>query len=125
MGTNGYGEPYSSESRLIAALCYVFILIVPALVLASDLRGQRFLRYHAYQGLGTGLVLLVLYFLLLPVATWILLHVPCVGWSFACLAPFIYLAGLGLQMYWAYLAYQGHIFSIPILGNLATSHLGD
>ncbi|MHB0868791.1 MAG: DUF4870 domain-containing protein [Chloroflexota bacterium] len=125
MGSNGSDESNSSESRLVAALCYVFILVVPVLVLASDLRRQRFLRYHAYQGLGAGMLLLVLYLLVLPGATWLLLHIPCVGWSFACLAPFIYLTGLALQLYWAYLAYQGHVFSIPILGNLASSYMGE
>lgn len=123
---NSYpGDSYSSESRLIAALCYAFLVVVPALVLVSDLRRQRFLRYHGYQGLAAGVVLLVLYLLLIPGATWVLLHVPCIGWTFACLAPFIYLAGLGLQLYWAYLAYQGHVFTIPILGDLASSYLQD
>jgi uncharacterized membrane protein len=59
----------------------------------------------------------------LPTATWILLHVPCIGWTFACLTPFLYLAGLGLQLYWAYLAYHGHTFSIPILGNIVTASM--
>jgi len=119
------GSYYSSESRLIAALCYVFPVVVSALVLVSELRGKRFLRYHGYQGLATGVVLLVLYLLLIPGATWVLLHVPCLGWAFACLAPFIYIAGIGLQLYWAYLAYQGHLFSIPILGAMASASMHD
>ncbi len=119
------GESYSSESRLVAALCYVFLVVVPALVLVSELRRQRYLRYHGYQALALGVVLLALYFVLLPGATWVLLHIPCIGWSFACLAPFVYVALFGLQLYWAYLAYQGHVFSIPVLGDLATSYLGD
>lgn len=123
---SGYsGESYSGESRLIAALCYLFLVVVPVLVLASELRTQRFLRYHAYQGLAAGVALLAAYLLLLPGITWILLHIPCIGWTFACLAPFIYVAGLGLQLYWAYEAYLGRLFSIPILGNLVNSYLGD
>lgn len=117
------GESYSSESRLIAALCYIFLIVVPVLVLVTELRRQRFLRYHGYQGLAMGVVTLAAYLLLIPGATWLLLHIPCVGWAFACLAPFLYLAGFGLQLYWGYLAYQGHIFSIPLLGNLANSSM--
>lgn len=116
-------ESYSSESRLIAALCYVFLVAVPVLVLVTELRRQRFLRYHAYQGLAVGVVSLAAYLLLIPGSTWLLFHIPCVGWAFACLAPFLYLAGIGLQLYWAYLAYQGHIFSIPVLGSLANSSM--
>lgn len=116
---DSYSANDSSESRLIAALCYVFLIVVPVLVLVSELRGKRFLRYHGYQGLVVGVVLLFLYLLLIPGATWILLHIPLIGWAFACLAPFIYVAGLGLQLYWAYLAYQGQLFSIPILGAIA------
>ena len=116
---------YSSESRLIAALCYVFLIVVPVLVLLTDLRRRRFLRYHAYQGLAAGVVFLALYLLVIPGATWLLVNIPCVGWAFACLAPFLYLGGLALQLYWAYLAYQGHVFSIPILGDLASSSMQD
>lgn len=116
---------YSGESRLIAALCYVFLIVVPVLVLVSELRGNRFLRYHGYQGLAAGVVFLVAYLLLIPGATWILLNIPCIGWTFACLAPFIYIAGLGLQFYWAYLAYQGQLFSIPIISEIASAHMQD
>lgn len=114
---------YSSESRLLAALCYLFLVAVPVLVLLTDLRRQRFLRYHAYQGMVVGLVLLFVYLLLVPVFTWILLNIPCIGWTFACLAPFLYLGLFALQLYWAYLAYQGHLFSIPILGTIASASL--
>jgi uncharacterized membrane protein len=116
---------HSSESRLIASLCYVFLIVVPVLVLVSDLRGNRFLRYHGYQGLATGVLFLVAYLLLIPGATWILLNIPCIGWSFACLAPFIYVAGFGLQFYWAYLAYQGQLFSIPIISAIASAYVQD
>lgn len=116
---------HSSESRLIASLCYVFLIVVPVLVLVSDLRGNRFLRYHGYQGLATGVLFLVAYLLLIPGATWILLNIPCIGWSFACLAPFIYVAGFGLQFYWAYLAYQGQQFSIPIISAIASAYVQD
>ncbi len=123
---NGHTDgSYSNEARLIAALCYVFLIVMPVLVLVSDLRQQRFLKYHGYQGLAAGLVLLALYLLVIPGSAWVLLHIPCVGWTFACLAPFLYLGGVGLQLYWAYLAYQGHVFSIPILGNLASSSMHD
>lgn len=116
---------HSSESRLIAALCYVFLVVVPILVLVSELRGNRFLRYHGYQGLAAGVVFLTLYLLFIPGATWVLLHIPLIGWAFACLAPFFYVVGLGLQFYWAYLAYQGQMFSIPIIGTVAGSHMQD
>ena len=118
-------DSYSDESRLIAALCYLFLLVMPVLVLVSDLRRQRFLRYHGYQGLAVGVVLLLLYVLVIPLAIWVFLHIPCIGWTFACAAPFIYLGGFGLQLYWAYLAYQGRIFSIPVVGDVVSSSLRD
>jgi uncharacterized membrane protein len=120
----GYPDAsHSNESRLLAALCYLFLVVGPVLILLTDLRRQHFLRYHAYQGLAVGIALLVMYLLVLPLGAWILLNVPCIGWTFACLAPFLYLAGLGLQLYWAYLAYQGQTFSIPILGNIVIASM--
>jgi uncharacterized membrane protein len=122
----GYpGASNSSESRLLAALCYLFLVAAPVLILLTELRRQQFLRYHAYQGLAVGVTLLTMYILVLPMGTWILLNIPCVGWVFACLAPFLYLAGLGLQLYWAYLAYHGNSFSIPVLGNIASASARD
>ena len=118
-------QSYSSESRLLAALCYIFLVAVPVLVLLMEMRRQRFLRYHAYQGLAVGMAFLVVYLLVIPIGTWILMHLPCIGWAFACLAPFVYLAGFGLQVYWAYLAYQGHLFSVPLFGAIANSSLQD
>jgi uncharacterized membrane protein len=121
---SGYpGASNSSESRLLAALCYLFLVAAPVLILLTELRRQHFLRYHAYQGLAAGITLLVMYLLVVPLGTWILLNIPCIGWTFACLAPFLYLGGLGLQLYWAYLAYHGHTFSIPILGSIASASM--
>ena len=115
----------SSEARLIASLCYIFLIVVPVLVLLTELRRHRFLRFHGYQGLGAGVVLVVLYLHVIPGITWVLVHVPCIGWAFACLVPFVYLGSFGLQLYWAYLAYQGHLFSIPVLGDIARSSMQD
>lgn len=111
----------SSESRLLAALCYLILLIVPALVLATELRRGRFLRYHAYQGLVAGVVLATLYLLIIPGTISLFIQIPCLGWVFACLAPFVYLAIFAVQLFWAYMAYQGQLFSIPILGPIAAS----
>lgn len=120
-----YSNGSSSESRLLAALCYLILLIVPALVLATDLRKGHFLRYHAYQGLAAGVVLAALYLLIIPGTTWFFIQIPCLGWVFACLAPFVYLAVFAVQLFWAYMAYQGQLFSIPILGPIATSAMGE
>jgi len=119
------GNYYSSEARLIASLCYLFPVVVPVLVLVSELRGKAFLRYHGYQGLAAGVILLILYFLLIPGSTWLLLNIPLVGWAFACLAPFIYMAAFALQLYWAYSAYRGQLFSIPIVGEIARASMQD
>lgn len=90
----------TSNDKLLAALTYP-VPIVGIIILVSDsMKNNPFLRFHAIQSIALGVVLFVLSF--------IIGLIPVVG----CLTPLIW---LGITIYFAYQAYQGKTFDIPVI----------
>ncbi len=111
---------YPLETRLLAALAYIALVLGPLLLLAATaFRSQPFLRYHAVQSLVASLGLFALYVILIPGLTWVLNPVPILGGLFAFFAPYLYLAGIVLQLYWAFLAFEGRFFKLPGVRRMA------
>ena len=94
----------SSDDKLWAALSYVFSPLVPIiLLLMEEKKKQPFIKYHAVQSLVTG------------VAIWIITMI---------IAAFTFGCGLIIwfvMLYWAYKAYQGVMFEIPVVTNFIKS----
>lgn len=102
-------ETSGSENRLLAALGYP-IWIVALIVLLTDMKQNRFMRTHAVQALGYTVAWVVVY-----VAFSIITALPFLGFGLALLWPFLYLAWFVLALYYAYRAYQGQVFAIPVV----------
>jgi uncharacterized membrane protein len=107
-------EDITSNDRLWAALSYVIgILAIIALVM-DDTKNRRFVKYHAVQAIGLWVVY-VAFFILWSILWSILLSIL---WQFSflwCISSFIYFIPLALGLYFAYQAYQGKYFKIPVL----------
>jgi uncharacterized membrane protein len=100
----------SDESRLWSALCYVFPVLMFLLVyISEDKKKDKFLFFHAWQslllGLGTWLVAMVI-----AVVTF--------GIGALCF-PVMLLVWL----YFAYKAYQGERFVLPVIGEYAEKQM--
>jgi|GEM_PF-5405677 len=76
-GYGGQAGGGGNESPPLAALCYLcwvltpLSFVVPIIVLATDYKNSRYMRYHAYNGLFWGLALLVLG-VVLSVTIWVM-----------------------------------------------------
>jgi uncharacterized membrane protein len=93
-------DEVTSDDRLWSALAYVFSPLVSIiLLLMEDKKARPFVRYHAYQSLVLG------------IAVWILVvilsFIPVIG----CITPFLWI----LMLYFAYKAYQGEYFTVPVI----------
>ncbi len=103
----------TDNDRLMAALSYVFMGLVSLIVLLTESGKTRaFQRYHAIQSLGLAVAAIV-FEVLYCICSFILTAVTggllgCILWIFAFL-PWV--PGL----YYAYQAYQGKMFEIPVL----------
>ena len=90
----------SSDDKLWAALSYVFSPLVPVILLLMEEKKKRpFIKFHAVQSLVVGIVLFIV--------------VPIIATLTLCIGSVLWL----VMFYWAYKAYQGEMFDIPIVTN--------
>lgn len=92
-------DEITSNDKLLAALSYPLGLVAIIILLVEDMKSRPFQKYHAVQALAVNVVLVVV--------SIILGIIPVVG----CIVPLIWL----VTFYWAYKAYQGEYFDIPVV----------
>ncbi len=95
----------SSDSKLWAALCYVFPILLGIIVMLTDKKNDKFVLFHAWQSLvgwiGLWVVLIIVGFVTF-------------GLGFLCW-PIAWIVSL----YFAWKAYQGEKFKLPVVGDFA------
>jgi uncharacterized membrane protein len=92
-------------------------LLIPAIVflVLEPYNKRRFIRFHAFQSIFLCLALFVL-----GIAMSILWHIPFLGWLVLFLLwPLISLAELILWIILLMKAYQGQMFKLPVVGDMA------
>ncbi len=88
----------TDDDKLWAALSYVFSPIVPIiLMLMDDKKDRPFIKFHAVQSLAVGIVMIIV----VPIVAVVTLGCGSIIWL--------------IMFYWAYKAYQGEMFEIPIV----------
>ncbi|GBD20014.1 hypothetical protein HRbin28_00452 [bacterium HR28] len=110
-------QPSSDNDRLLAALGYIFWIVVPAIVLLTDLRRSVFAYVHALQGLvfgGASILFLILYTCVTTVLSAIVPPLACILWLG-------YLLPLALGIYYAYRAYTIGQTEFPLLSDVTRS----
>jgi uncharacterized membrane protein len=87
-----------------------YVTIIPAIVflLLEPYNRNRFIRFHSFQCIFLCIVLVVIHV--------VLLAVPIVGWA---ISIFVDLASLVLWIVLLLKAYQGQMFKLPVIGDLA------
>ncbi|MCS7350848.1 MAG: DUF4870 domain-containing protein [Anaerolineae bacterium] len=96
-------EEAGDQDRLMALLAYIIGIIVPLIILLTDMKNRPFQKYHAVQALIADVALILLVF--------VLGLIPIIG----CITPLLSLAALVLFIYWGIQAYQGNYFEIPMV----------
>ncbi len=100
-------EEAGDQDRLMALLAYVIGIIVPLIILLTDMKNRPFQKYHAVQALVAQIALTVLFF--------VLGLIPIIN----CIIPLLGLAALVLFIYYGIQAYQGYYFEIPMITSFA------
>lgn len=98
-------QPTEDNDKLMAALAYVFPILMSIIILVTDMKNKPFLKYHAYQSLVLGIALTI---------GWIIASVLTVVLVGCILMPILFV----VQFYYAYVAYSKGIFTIPLITNL-------
>jgi uncharacterized protein len=91
----------SSDDKLWSALSYVFSPIVPIIMLLLEEKKARpYIKFHAVQSLVVGIVFIIV----VPIIAVFTLGCGAIVWF--------------IMFYWAYRAYQGQMFNIPVVTDL-------
>jgi len=91
----------TSDDKLWSALGYPIVLIPIIMLLMEDKKNRPFIKYHAVQSIAVNILFFV-------VAT--ILGIVTLGFGAICV-PLLWL----VFFYWAYLAYQGQMFRVPVV----------
>jgi len=91
------GGELTDQDKLMAALSYPIPIVAIIILLVEDMKKRAFQKYHAVQALAINIVL------------WVVIMITSV---FTC---GITLLLWFITLYWAYLAYQGQYFNIPVI----------
>jgi uncharacterized membrane protein len=98
----------SENDRLMAALSYPIPILAIVILLVEEMKTRPFQKYHAVQALAANAVLWTAIILLGCILGTLSFFVGAVCGTLALLLWFI-------TLYWAYQAYQGLYFEIPVL----------
>lgn len=93
-----------------------YVTIIPAIVflVMEPYNKSRFIRFHSFQNIFFHVAWFVLWVVLATVA-----HIPFLGWLTILVWPMIGLGGLILWIVLLLKAYQGQMFKLPFIGDLA------
>ena len=97
-----------SQENLLGALCYFLGWVTGVILWFSVPKSKKFIRFHAMQSTVVSVVIMVV----LIVLEWI----PIIGWIISGLV------GLLAFVLWIVLmvkAYQGQMYKLPVIGDLA------
>jgi uncharacterized membrane protein len=96
---------------LAGALAYATILPAIFFLLLEPYNKNRFVRFHSFQCIFLNVAWFVLWFALTVLGS-------VLGWASLLILP-LGLAGIGLWIVLVIKAYQGSIFKLPVIGDLA------
>jgi uncharacterized membrane protein len=128
-GTPAYAGTTTTSSAPLAdniAGMLAYFTIIPAIVflLVEPYNRNRFVRFHSFQCLFTAVGLIVVQVALVILSS-VLHFIPVIGWIVtALLWPLYGLCVLGLWLLLVIKAYQGQMFKLPIVGDLAEKQAG-
>jgi uncharacterized membrane protein len=108
------------DENVAGALCYIlgFISGIVFLLMEKD---SRFVKFHAVQSIGISLALVIFNIIvssLYGIFSWSMF------WLVATLSSLISLVALVLWIYLIMKAFQGEMFKLPIIGDIAEKQAG-
>jgi uncharacterized membrane protein len=111
--------PAGLTDNVAGALAYLTIIPAIVFLVLEPFNRKHFIRFHSFQCLFFAAVWTVLW-----IGLSIIGHIPFLGWATVLLWPLISLAGFILWLILVLKAYQGQMFKLPVIGNLAEQQAG-
>jgi len=106
----------TDNDKLMAAISYPIPLLAIIILLVENMRSRAFQKYHAVQSLVANIALWVIVVILICLLSVILGALTAALGGVGAICGWLPLpAWFILVLYWAYLAYQGQYFDIPVI----------
>jgi len=108
------------DENVAGALCYILGFISGIIFLLME-KDSRFVKFHAVQSIGISLALVIFNIIvssLYGIFSWSMF------WLVATLSSLISLVALVLWIYLIMKAFQGEMFKLPIIGDIAEKQAG-
>ncbi len=107
------------EDNVAGALAYVTIIPAIVFLVLEPFNRRRFVRFHSFQ---------CIFFAIAWTALWICLsfiaHIPFLGWATLLIWPLVSLVGFVIWLILVLKAYQGQMFKLPVIGDMAEKQAG-
>jgi uncharacterized membrane protein len=122
-GGGGTAVATSSTSGLTdnVAGMLAYVTIIPAIVflVLEPYNKRRFIRFHSFQN-----IFFVIAWVVIGIALSIVAAIPVLGWMTLLIWPLVGLGGLIVWIIMLVKAYQGQMFKLPIIGDMAEKQAG-
>lgn len=102
------------SDNVVGALAYVTFIPAIVFLVMEPYNKNRFIRFHSFQSIFFAVAWTVLWIVLS-----IVLHIPFLGWATILVWPIIWLGGFILWIVLVLKAYQGQMFKLPAIGDMA------
>jgi len=117
--TTSAGAAGGLADNVAGLLAYVTIIPAIIFLVIEPYNRNRFIRFHSFQCIFTAIAWWVLWIILRVIAT-----IPVLGWLTVFVWPLIGLGGLILWIILMMKAYQGQMFKLPVIGDIAEKQAG-
>lgn len=111
--------PAGLADNIAGALAYFTIIPAIIFLVLEPFNRKRFVRFHAFQCLFFAVAWSVLW-----IGLSIIGHIPFLGWATVLLWPLISLAGFIIWLILVLKAYQGQMWKLPVVGDMAEKQAG-
>jgi uncharacterized membrane protein len=105
--------------NVAGALAYVTIIPAIVFLVLEPFNKRRFIRFHAFQCIFFAIAWTVLWIGLAFIG-----HIPFLGWATVLLWPLVSLIGFVIWLILLLKAYQGQMFKLPVIGDMAEQQAG-
>ena len=111
--------PSGLTDNVAGMLAYVTIIPAIVFLVLEPYNKKRFIRFHSFQNIFFAIAWVVLW-----IALSIIANIPVLGWMTLVIWPLIGLGGLAIWIILLLKAYQGQMFKLPIIGDMAEKQAG-
>ena len=111
----------SDNVPLISNGALAYVTIIPAIVflVLEPFNRKRFIRFHAFQCLFFAVAWTILW-----IGLTLFAHIPFLGWASYLIWPLVSLGGFVIWLILVLKAYQGQMFKLPVIGDMAEQQAG-